>query len=288
VSDGHPNLYYAKSDVDSQQAAQDSALATHKTSGDHDARYLSISYLATLVRTAFNQTIDGLKTFLQKIIISNSSPTLELQDAAGGILARFYAAVTSATVVGFDICENNAWKNFLQIISGNGQVNFPNHDVASKGNLLATQQYVAQQLANAPALSGSASIFVLYDSPQLAPTVTDPTSAAPDYPTYEGGGPTLVAKIKLKYYHQAGIKHVRVYGLAKAGGSSDPVDVRVQVGTIHADTPVYSPTFVSFSVSLDVSTLSYATLYDLSLGIIGQMSDTFGWMREIFIIADTL
>jgi hypothetical protein len=45
---------------------------------------------------------------------------------------------------------------------------------------------------------------------------------------------------------------------------------------------------VSFSVSLDVSTLSYATLYDLSLGIIGQMSDTFGWMREIFIIADTL
>ena len=290
LSEGHPSVNYTKSEVDTQQSAQDAALEVHKASGDHDARYLSASYLATLVRTAFNQTIAGTKTFLAKLIIAMTDPTLELRNALGASMARFWSTEITGgfKILRLSIIESGAWKEVFEAIGGNTFVNFPNHDVQSKGNRLATESFVAQQVANSGGGSSAASIFVLYDSPQLAPSLTDPTSPAPDYPTYEGGGITLIPKIKLKYLHRAGIRHIRVYGKAQAGGSEDPIGVRVQVGTINATTMVYTPTFSSFTVALDVSTLEYGTLYDLGVGIVGEMSDSNGFMRELFIVADTL
>jgi hypothetical protein len=289
LSTGHPAVHYTKTEVDTQQSNQDAALNAHKASHDHDALYLAASYLATLVRTSFNQVIDGFKTFLQNIIIKNVSPGIFFNDASGVPMGQIrFTKSGILNVLQLFLVESSYDTPVIVVQEGTGLANFPNHDVLSKGNRLATESFVATQVANSGGSSSGASTFVLYDSPQTAPSLSDPTSAAPDYPTYEGGGPTLVPKIKLKYLHRAGIRHIRVFGLAHAGGEEDPVDIRVQIGGIHADTPISVIDFANFTVALDVSTLVTGNLYDLSVGIIGQMSDTFGWMREILILADTL
>lgn len=183
LAQGHPSIYYPMSTIDSQQATQDAALATHKTSGDHDSRYLSMSYLATMARTAFNQTIDGIKNFLQNVLISNGAPTLELHDVSGNILARLYAVMGSPNIVRLSIAESSAWKEVMEAIAGQSFVNFPNHDVASKGNLLATQAYVEDYVQEHPP-ANSNSVFViersvgldeLYASLPFSLTIMQPT-----------------------------------------------------------------------------------------------------------------
>jgi hypothetical protein len=134
--------------VAASQAVQDLALATHKTSGDHDSRYLSVSYLSSLVRTSFNLTIDGIKTFLKNVLISNAAPALELRDTSGNALARIWAAIGSPNVMRLSIGESGSWKELLEVFAGQTQVNFPNHNVAAKGLQLATQAYVDDQVAS--------------------------------------------------------------------------------------------------------------------------------------------
>ncbi len=163
LSQGHPGLYYPRTDIDTQQSNQDAALETHKSSGDHDARYLSASYLASLVRTAFNQTIDGLKAFLQKIAVRNATPTVELQDADGNIMGRIYSTKSGApakNILRLSIAEAAAWKEVLEAVESGVAVNFPNHDVQSKGNKLATEAYVETYVQeNPPAASSSVFVF---------------------------------------------------------------------------------------------------------------------------------
>jgi hypothetical protein len=148
VTAGHPTLNYTKSEVDNIEAVQDAALTTHKTSGDHDSRYLAASYLATLVRTTLDQAIGGIKTFANKIIVKMQSPSIELQHDDGYPFARFYANGDTGTLAEAGIAISNMG-NFSSAIAidGNGNVNSPNGDMKAKGKILATQDYVASSIA---------------------------------------------------------------------------------------------------------------------------------------------
>jgi len=68
VGEGHPSMYYNKAEIDSQQTAQNTSLSseatarqasdniinaalnTHKTSGDHDSRYMNLGQLSNLLK----------------------------------------------------------------------------------------------------------------------------------------------------------------------------------------------------------------------------------------------
>ena len=173
VAAGHPSLYYAKSEVDSDNAAQDAttsaadaaqtlALTTHKSSGDHDSRYLAASYLTTLVRTTLDQTVDGLKTFLQNLVVKSATntPSFQLCDGYGNLMGLLRAGKSGANnQVAVSIQDNGATKDILVATEGNGAVNFPNHDVQAKGKILATQDYVTDAVSIGNKVSGA---FFLY------------------------------------------------------------------------------------------------------------------------------
>jgi hypothetical protein len=156
VTAGHPTLYYSKTEIDSQQSTQDAALTTHKSGGDHDARYLAASYLATLVRTTLDQVIGGIKTFANKIIVKTNSPSIELQHDDGYPFARFYANGDTGTLAEAGIAISNMG-NFSSAIAidGNGNVNSPNGDMKAKGKILATQDYVTDAVSIANKASGA-------------------------------------------------------------------------------------------------------------------------------------
>ncbi len=159
VTDGHPTLYYTRAQIDAAQTTQDNALVTHKASGDHDARYLSSSLLANLMRLTLDQIIDGIKTFVQNIKVKKAQPAIELQHSDGTPIGNFSGDVVAGkTVVRTQIVEaGNNVKTICEVNEGGTIVDFPNHDVGAKGLKLATEEYVSSKFINGQ-VSGSFSV----------------------------------------------------------------------------------------------------------------------------------
>jgi hypothetical protein len=104
----------------------------------------------------------------------------------------------SPNILRLSIAENLAWKEVLEVIAGQSFVNFPNHDVASKGNRLATEAYVETYVQENPPASSS-SIFVLERSIWIDPLPTVlPAQIVLMWPTLVPIGAVLT---ELRYSH---------------------------------------------------------------------------------------
>lgn len=152
---GHPSLYYTKTEIDAQNALNSAAgvqsnLDTHKISSDHDthndARYLTVGYLSSIVRTTLNQSIDGWKKFLVNPTISSANPAIELlqkHDSTEDEVGQFSGG-------GAD--SNDRWIALQQWISGD----YKNVLKTDKqgilydryGNKLSTEKYVQDRVKN--------------------------------------------------------------------------------------------------------------------------------------------
>ena len=205
VGAGHPNLNYTKTEVDSKDSAVQSAvqanvdavsaaLTTHKSSADHDTRYLAASLLTTIMRLTGAQTIDGLKTFLQNIQVQAASPSLEFKYTDGTtLLGKLMFDLATNPILRLMIFDSGNYKSVLEAMGGQTYANFPNHDVAAKGDILATKKYVDQFNAS------SAGLYKVYSD----------TGAT--LPTYQFAGTTPTILLHIAYLHRSIVKHLRLY-----------------------------------------------------------------------------
>ncbi|MBP8975113.1 MAG: hypothetical protein KBG83_00195 [Bacteroidetes bacterium] len=158
VGEGHPTLYYNKSEIDGKisteatyRGAQDAllegeitdcndALTGHKSSGDHDAhndgRYISSSILSDLVRKTLDQIIDGVKIFVQNIIIRKSNPKITMKFPDNSDAMEIYG--TDGYEYGIKTRHGGGSLNTNFKITSN-RIDFPNHDVYSKDSKVITE-----------------------------------------------------------------------------------------------------------------------------------------------------
>jgi|GEM_PF-5669355 len=167
VGEGHPSLYYTKTEIDTQQAAQDAALTAHKTSGDHDTRYALLSALLDMVKLTTDQIIDGIKTFLKTIIIKSDTAAIELQKGDGTPKGRF-SYDSNSDAISLDVRQQGSWQSLLRTSPNASHVNFPNHEVRSKGKTLATEEYVQARVKSGTITGATVKI--------VTPEVNDPVT----------------------------------------------------------------------------------------------------------------
>lgn len=151
-SGDHDGRYYLKSEVDiivaNASETVDEATITRDASGNlkvMDNVFLTVGYLSSIIRTTLNQTIDGLKKFLQKVTVANANPSFELMDAAG-------TETEIGQFAGGGASTNDRWIALQQWISGDyknilksdksGKVDFPRGKPSYNGKDLATEEYV--------------------------------------------------------------------------------------------------------------------------------------------------
>jgi hypothetical protein len=71
-------------------------LNTHKTSSDHDGRYYSETEIdAMAVKLTGAQTVAGVKTLTDDLVVKKASPAVELQDASANKLAKLTGSTDS-------------------------------------------------------------------------------------------------------------------------------------------------------------------------------------------------
>lgn len=181
VGEGHPSLYYTKTEIDTQQAAQDAALTAHKTSGDHDTRYALLSALLDMVKLTTDQIIDGIKTFLKTIIIKSDTAAIELQKGDGTPKGRF-SYDSNSDAISLDVRQQGSWQSLLRTSPNASHVNFPNHEVRSKGKTLATEEYVQARVKSGNFSIGSISIYlanILFGTYNFIDATTKPITVVP-------------------------------------------------------------------------------------------------------------
>ncbi len=135
---GHPTLYYTKAEIEA-----------HKVSGDHDARYVAIADLTTIVRTLYDQTIAGIKTFTSNLLIKKADPELQLQHSDATIIGKLAATIASAkNIVRLYLNIASVQTVVMEAKEDLGYINFPAHDVYAKTKKLATVEYVDERAAH--------------------------------------------------------------------------------------------------------------------------------------------
>ena len=282
IAVGHPSLYYSKNDIDSQQATQDTALTTHKSSGDHDARYLSAAYLTGLIRTTLDQTVDGIKKFLKNIRIGGGdTPAVELYDFNDVLMGKFRGSkYVEANQIAISIQDGGALKDVMVAVEGQSAVNFPNHDVQAKGNRLATESYVNSSVANSVPTAGS---IVLYDS-ALESSGID--TAPPAFSEYVFNTTEYSPRKRLMYLHNPKIRTIRAFFESNHTGDPQFSSFELHVGGLWTScNPGLNP-WVQLSLSLNVTSLIPNQLYEITFG--GSMIElATSIARKIVIIGDT-
>ncbi|MBW7887460.1 MAG: hypothetical protein H3C35_03740 [Bacteroidetes bacterium] len=123
-------------------------LNTHKTSNDHDDRYLTIGYLSSIIRTTLDQVIDGIKTFLKNLRVKGDWPAYEMYDSDGNPLASVRAGKSSGkNRLDIILIQNGSAVNFLSMSEG-GKVQMLGKD-------LATEEYVQARVKSGTMLLNS-------------------------------------------------------------------------------------------------------------------------------------
>lgn len=289
VAVGHPTLNYTKTEIDAQQAIQDAALTTHKASADHDGRYLAATYLASMVRTTLDQSIDGIKKFLKNIVVGGSdTPAVELHSNADIIMGKFRAAKSGTNnLIAVAIQDGGSSKDALVVTEGASAVNFPNHDVQAKGLKLATEDYVSNSIGNITSGGGGGFSQVLFNGDRIA---LEPSgSSAPGIPAWSESGIAFITKILLGYVHRTGINFIRMFChfICDQEGTPGLVTVRLEIGAISTEY-IFDPNNPNTDPTLILNVSSLAAGYHDVLYVRIKSSDlaTTAVLSNVVILAE--
>lgn len=135
-------------------------LDAHKTSDDHDSRYLSTGYLSSIVRTLTDQLVDGIKTFVKDIIIKKETAAILFKNSSDRPIGSLISGVDANNMSRIGISTyspDGSQVRTLAVIADDDAVGvqFPFSDVYAKFKKLATEEYVQSRVRSGSAyLSG--------------------------------------------------------------------------------------------------------------------------------------
>lgn len=125
-------------------------LDTHKTSTDHDGRYYTETEIDALaVKLTGDQDVDGVKSFLDPLVIKNGAAGVELKTAAGAPVAKFIGVVAGAdTMVALYAysAEQAQYVQMMRAYPDDESADFPFVDLYCRGKRLATIDEVQERV----------------------------------------------------------------------------------------------------------------------------------------------
>lgn len=157
IEEGRVKLNTSIDNVNDEAIASTAALTAHKAADDHAATYAGLAHTHTgtyaeadeVVALTGDQDVDGVKSFLDPLVIKNGAAGVELKTAAGAPVAKFIGVVAGAdTMVALYAysAEQAQYVQMMRAYPDDESADFPFVDLYCRGKLLATVEHVQDRI----------------------------------------------------------------------------------------------------------------------------------------------